>query len=56
VVAITSGQLGADALLERLRAWETPIIARVEDERVLLDLRTVDPAQEAAIVAAIKQI
>src|ERR1019366_6865237 len=31
VVAITSGQLGADALLERLRAWETPIIARVED-------------------------
>ena len=35
--------------------WETPIIARVEDERVLLDLRTVEPAQDAAILAAIER-
>ena len=55
VVAIKSKEISADALLERLRQWETPIIARVEDERVLLDLRTVEPEQEAAILAAIER-
>ena len=55
VVAIKSKEIRADALLERLRQWETPIIARVEDERVLLDLRTVEPEQEAAILAAIER-
>jgi L-seryl-tRNA(Ser) seleniumtransferase len=55
VVAIKSKEISADALLERLRQWETPITARVEDERVLLDLRTVEPAQEAAILAAIER-
>jgi len=56
VVAIKSKEISADALLERLRQWETPIIARVENERVLLDLRTVEPAQEAAIIAGLKNI
>ena len=46
----------ADALLERLRRWETPIIARVEDERVLLDLRTVFPEQDASLVAALESV
>ncbi len=41
-------------MLRRLRQWEMPIIARVEDERVLLDLRTVEPAQDAVIVAALE--
>ena len=31
-----------------------PIVARVEEERVLLDLRTVEPAQDAVIVAALE--
>ena len=31
----------------------TPIIARVEEGRVLLDLRTVDPEQDAVIVEAL---
>jgi len=53
IVAIKAEKLGADALVERLRRWETPIIARVEDGRVLLDLRTVEPEQEATIVAAL---
>ena len=46
----------ADELLRRLRQWETPIIARVEDGRVLLDLRTVEPAQDEIIVAALQGI
>jgi len=53
VIAIKSEKFAADALLSRLRAWETPIIARVEDDRVLLDLRTVEPEQEAAVLAAL---
>ncbi|MGO9520367.1 MAG: L-seryl-tRNA(Sec) selenium transferase [Candidatus Korobacteraceae bacterium] len=55
-LAIGSDGMNADELCARLRRWETPIIARVEDERVLLDLRTVEPAQEAAIVAVLKSI
>ncbi len=56
VVALQSEQINADTLLERLRAWETPIVARVEDGRVLLDLRTIEPQQEAVVVAALKRI
>jgi len=53
VLAVKSEGLNADELCARLRRWETPIIARVEGGRVLLDLRTVEPEQEEAIVAAL---
>ncbi len=56
VIAVTSDVISADELCAGLRRWETPIIARVEDERVLLDLRTVEPEQEEAIVAALMSI
>ncbi len=56
VLAVQSDGINADQLCTRLRQWETPIIARVEDNRVLLDLRTVDPLQEAAIIAALESI
>jgi L-seryl-tRNA(Ser) seleniumtransferase len=55
-VAVKSGELSADRILVALREWETPIIARVEDERVLLDLRTVEVGQDAVIVAALESI
>ena len=41
VLAVSSPNMNVDAIAEKLRQWETPIIARVEDGRVLLDLRTV---------------
>ena len=56
VLAISSDSMNPDELLRRLRQWETPIIARVEDGRVLLDLRTVEPAQHEIIVAALQDI
>ena len=56
VLAVNSDGISADELCTRLRQWETPIIARVEEGRVLLDLRTVEPAQEEAIVAALESI
>jgi L-seryl-tRNA(Ser) seleniumtransferase len=56
VLAITCEGLSADELSARLRAAEPPIIARVEEGRVLLDLRTVFPEQDDAIAAAFARI
>jgi L-seryl-tRNA(Ser) seleniumtransferase len=56
VLAVTSESLPADELCARLRRWKTPVIARVDEDRVLLDLRTVEPAQEETIVAALESI
>jgi len=44
-----------DELAARLRRHDTPIIARIEDGRVLLDLRTVDPSEDEALSAALAQ-
>ena len=43
----------AAVLQQRLRRATPPIIARIEHDRLLLDLRTVLPEQEAALVAGI---
>jgi len=56
VLAVSCEGLSADELSIRLRDSDPPIIARVEDGRVLLDLRTVFPEQEAAVVAALTRI
>ncbi len=55
-LAIHSERVSAGTLLERLRQWETPIITRVEEDRVLLDLRTVKPAQDNVIAEALKSL
>jgi L-seryl-tRNA(Ser) seleniumtransferase len=55
-VAVSSQEMGADEIARKLREWETPIIARVEEGRVLLDLRTVAPEQDAVIVEAMASI
>ena len=41
--------------LAALRRGTPPVIARIEDERVILDLRTVDPASDAALSRAIAE-
>jgi len=45
-----------DALEARLRALSPPLIARIERDRVLLDLRTVFPEQDARIAELLRQI
>ena len=40
----------------RLRTSEPPVIARIEEERVVLDLRTVFPEQEPALAWAIRRL
>jgi L-seryl-tRNA(Ser) seleniumtransferase len=56
LLSITCEGLSADELSSRLRAFDPPIIARVEEGRVLLDLRTVFPEQDQAVVNALKQV
>ena len=57
LLALTCSKLTADALAAALRAAQPlPIIARVEDGRVLLDLRTVFPAQDTLIVEALSKL
>jgi L-seryl-tRNA(Ser) seleniumtransferase len=56
VLAVTCEGLSADELATRLRSSAPPIIARVEEGRVVLDLRTVFPVQDTAVAAAINRI
>jgi L-seryl-tRNA(Ser) seleniumtransferase len=37
----------------RLRAGDPPVVARIEDDRLMLDLRTVFPEEEAELAAAL---
>jgi L-seryl-tRNA(Ser) seleniumtransferase len=39
---------------KRLRSGDPPVIARIEDDRLLLDLRTVFPEEEAALERALE--
>ncbi|MFZ1134381.1 MAG: L-seryl-tRNA(Sec) selenium transferase, partial [Candidatus Korobacteraceae bacterium] len=55
-VAVSSAEMGADVIARTLRQWMTPVIARVEDGRVLLDLRTVEPEQDAVVVTAVEAV
>ena len=52
-VAITPAAGGATALEAKLRANDPPVIARVEDDRVLLDARTIAEDEVAEVAAAI---
>ena len=55
-LAVSSVEMGADEIARKLREWETPIIARVEEGGVLLDLRTVGPEQDATVLAAVESL
>ena len=56
LLAISCHGLSADELAARLRANDPAIIARVEEGRVLVDLRTVFPEQDAAVAEALVRI
>ena len=52
---IALGWKGPDALAAALRAADPPVIARIEDDRVVLDPRTVLPEQDRQLLAAIRE-
>ena len=56
LLALHCAGLSADELAARLRTSDPPVIARVEEGRVLLDLRTVFADQDRMIVGALGRI
>jgi L-seryl-tRNA(Ser) seleniumtransferase len=55
LLAVTADKLSADELAARLRGHETPIVTRVDEGRVLLDLRTVFEDEEHHLVKALAE-
>ncbi len=51
LVAITKDDLSAAALERRLRQMAPPVIARIEQDRVVFDLRTVLPEHDAQLAS-----
>jgi L-seryl-tRNA(Ser) seleniumtransferase len=51
---VALGVEGEAALAARLRAGRPPVIARLERDRLLLDLRTVLPEDDAALLDALR--
>ncbi len=56
LLAVSSKSVTASELAARLRAWAPPIVPRVEQGRVLLDLRTVFPEQDETVGKALLQV
>jgi L-seryl-tRNA selenium transferase. len=56
LLAVTHVDLSADELSASLRKSDPPVIVRVEEGRVLLDLRTVFPDQDRLIADALQRI
>ncbi|MHB8771433.1 MAG: L-seryl-tRNA(Sec) selenium transferase [Syntrophales bacterium] len=54
LVGVRTARLSAAALEGRLRRGEVPVIVRVADDTVLIDLRTIDPEEVPAVRAALK--
>jgi L-seryl-tRNA(Ser) seleniumtransferase len=56
VLAVACRGLNSGEISARLRASEPPVIGRVEEDRVLLDLRTVFPEQDEDVIAALRAL
>jgi L-seryl-tRNA(Ser) seleniumtransferase len=52
-IALDPGARGPDALALALRGGSPPVVVRVADGRVLIDLRTVRPDEEALLLSAL---
>jgi L-seryl-tRNA(Ser) seleniumtransferase len=52
--AVRLGGADADSLAERLRAAEPPVVGRVHDGKLWLDVRTLLPEDEEAVVRALR--
>jgi len=56
LLALSCDDVTAGELSTRLRTWDPPIVTRVEESRVLLDLRTVFPEQDEVVSAALREL
>jgi L-seryl-tRNA(Ser) seleniumtransferase len=55
LVAVVGEGVPADALEARLRTLDPPVVARIEHDRVLFDLRTVQPWEDAILAEKIRE-
>jgi L-seryl-tRNA(Ser) seleniumtransferase len=56
VVAVSVGELGAEALAAALRASDPPVVARIVDDRVVLDPRTLSVQDEDLLVRVLETV
>lgn len=56
LIALKHGTLNADDIEQKLRLFSPPVIARIADGLVLVDLRTVDETEEPDVLQAIKSL
>jgi L-seryl-tRNA(Ser) seleniumtransferase len=56
LISLTHEKMSADALEEALRSQNPPVIARIVEGRVLLDLRTVAEDEEASLLDALSAL
>jgi L-seryl-tRNA(Ser) seleniumtransferase len=54
LIGVTSERLGADEIEKRLRRNCPPVIVRIVEDRVVLDLRTVAPGDEKDLLEALR--
>jgi len=47
---------GADEVMGRMRRADPPVVARIDEDRVLLDPRTVLPQEEEALISVLRQV
>ncbi len=53
LLAISGSDVDVTSLARRLRLGDPPVVARVERDTLLLDPRTVDPADDATLVSTL---
>jgi L-seryl-tRNA(Ser) seleniumtransferase len=56
LIELESGSLSASALAARLRGARPPVVARIERDRVVLDLRTVAPDQDETVIQVLRAV
>jgi L-seryl-tRNA(Ser) seleniumtransferase len=55
-VAVDPGPAGPDRFATELRRGKPPVVVRVAEDRVLVDLRTVSPDEEEVLLAALARV
>lgn len=55
-LAVSGEGLPADDLAAKLRAGAPPVVGRVEDGKVLLDLRTIQPEEDVVVERALREL
>lgn len=56
LLSVRPGKLSADCLARKLRYCDPPIFARIHQEAVLFDPRTIQPGEEATVIEALRCI